>query len=564
MKLTPLAMTLALALGAAANCTSAIAAPAAARPAARKPFLWENATVYFLLTDRFNNAYVGNDLAYGRKADAAPLRGYMGGDLAGITNKINEGYFDSLGVNAIWVSPPVEQIHEGTDEGTGKSYGFHGYWAADFTAVDANLGTENDFRNFVDAAHARGIRVLLDVVMNQTGPVTETDYVWPDDWVRTGPQCTYKDAKTTIECTLVKNLPDFRTDSDTPVELPENLAAKWQREGRFEREVKELNEFFARTGYPRAPRYYLMKWHSDWVRKYGVDGFRADTVKHVEAKAWKELGVVASAAYEDWKRANPDKKLGDDRFYMTAEVFNYNIAQGQVFDLGGGQTVNYYQSGFNSLINFGLVYDAEKDYETLFSSYSKVLHGGALEGLSVLNYLASHDYDKPFDAARKKPFESANKLLLAPGAAQIYYGDETARRLDVAEAVGDAKLRSFMNWDELAQNAQRDGYKVADVRAHWAKVGLFRQAHVAVGAGLHQQLQAKPYVFKRTYDQGALHDKVVVALDLPTDKPASIKLHGVFANGQKVKDYYSGKTAVVKGDSVNFGTKNAMVLIGQE
>ncbi|OFA04498.1 alpha-amylase family glycosyl hydrolase [Duganella sp. HH101] len=564
MKLTPLAMTLALALGAATSCTTAIAAPAAAKPAARKPFLWENATVYFLLTDRFNNAYIGNDLAYGRKADAAPLRGYMGGDLAGITNKINEGYFDSLGVNAIWVSPPVEQIHEGTDEGTGKSYGFHGYWAADFTAVDANLGTENDFRNFVDAAHARGIRVLLDVVMNQTGPVTETDYVWPDDWVRTGPQCTYKDARTTVECTLVKNLPDFRTDSDTPVELPENLAAKWQREGRFEREVKELNEFFARTGYPRAPRYYLMKWHSDWVRKYGVDGFRADTVKHVEAKAWKELGIVASAAYEDWKRANPDKKLSDDKFYMTAEVFNYNIANGQAFDLGGGQTANYYQNGFNSLINFGLVYDAEKDYETLFSSYSKILHGGALEGLSVLNYLASHDYDKPFDAARKKPFESANKLLLAPGAAQIYYGDETARRLDVAEAVGDAKLRSFMNWDELAQNAQRDGYKIGDVRAHWAKVGLFRQAHVAVGAGVHQQLQAKPYVFKRTYDQGALHDKVVVALDLPVDKPASVNLHGVFANGQKVKDYYSGKTAVVKGGSVTFGTRSAIVLIGQE
>ncbi|MYM88062.1 alpha-amylase [Rugamonas sp. FT82W] len=563
MKLTPLAMTLALALGAATVGTAAVAAPAA-KPAARQPFLWENATVYFLLTDRFNNAFVGNDLAYGRKADAGPLRGFMGGDLAGITTKINEGYFDSLGVSAIWVSPPVEQIHEGTDEGTGKSYGFHGYWAADFTAVDANLGTENDFRNFVDAAHAHGMRVLLDVVMNQTGPVTDTDYVWPDDWVRTGPQCTYKDAKTTIECTLVQNLPDFRTDSDTPVELPENLAAKWQREGRFEREVKELDEFFARTGYPRAPRYYLMKWHSDWVRKYGVDGFRADTVKHVEAKVWKELGAVAGAAYEDWKRANPDKKLGDDKFFMTAEVFNYNIAQGQVFDLGGGQTANYYRNGFDSMINFGMVYDAAKDYESLFSSYSNTLHGGALDGYSVLNYLDSHDYDKPFDASRKKPFESANKLLLAPGAAQIYYGDETARKLDVAEAVGDAKLRSFMNWGELEQNAQRDGYRIADVRAHWAKLGLFRKAHVAVGAGVHQQLQAKPYVFKRTYDKGTLHDKVVVALDLPADKPASINLHGVFANGQKVKDYYSGKTAVVKGGSVNFGTRNAVVLIGQE
>jgi alpha-amylase len=279
---------------------------------------------------------------------------------------------------------------------------------------------------------------------------------------------------------------------------------------------------------------------------------------------WKELRATADAAFEDWKRANPDKKLGDDKFYMTAEVYNYNIAQGQEFDLGGGQNANYYQNGFNSLINFGLVHDAAKDYESLFSSYSNMLHGGALQGYSVLNYLDSHDDGQPFDASRKKPFESANKLLLAPGAAQIYYGDETARKLDVAEAVGDAKLRSFMNWDELERNAARDGYKVAEVRAHWAKIGLFRKAHVAVGAGAHQQLQAKPYVFKRTYDQGALHDKVVVVLDLPTDKPAKIDLHGVFANGQKVKDYYSGKTAVVKGGSVSFGTKNAVILIGQE
>jgi alpha-amylase len=553
-------MTLALALGAAATGAPALAAPAAEKPAVRKPFLWENATIYFVLTDRFNNAFTGNDLAYERRADAGPLRGFMGGDLAGLTNKINEGYFDSLGVNAIWLTPPVEQIHEGTDEGTGKSYGFHGYWASDFTAVDANLGTENDFRNFVDASHARGIRVILDVVMNHTGPVTRYDPVWPSDWVRTAPQCTYKDPKTTIDCTLVANLPDFLTDSDTPVELPERLMAKWQREGRFEREVKELNEFFARTGYPRAPRYYLMKWHADWIRKYGVDGFRADTVKHVEAKVWKELQTVASSAFEDWKRANPDKKLSDDKFYMTAEVFNYRIEDGQLHDLGGGQSANYYQNGFNSLINFALVDDAKKDYETLFSSYSAALHGGALQGYSVVNYLDSHDFDRPFDAARKKPFESANKLLLAPGAAQIYYGDETARRLDVADAVGDAKLRSFMNWDELERNAQRDGYKVAEVRAHWARLGLFRQAHVAVGAGVHQQLEAKPYVFKRTLGS----DKVVVALDLPTDKASSIKLHGVFANGQKVRDYYSGKTAVVKGGAVNFGTRNAVVLIGQD
>ncbi|HWW71435.1 MAG TPA: alpha-amylase family glycosyl hydrolase [Duganella sp.] len=557
-KRTTLAMALALAFGA-----PALAADPVSRPAAAKPFLWENATVYFLLTDRFNNAFTGNDLAYGRNADAAPLRGFMGGDLAGITNKINDGYFDSLGVNAIWLTPPVEQIHEGTDEGTGKSYGFHGYWASDFTTVDANLGTETDFRNFVEAAHARGIRVILDVVMNQIGPETTIDKAWPQQWVRTEPMCAFKDAKSTIECTLVKNLPDIRTDSNEEVELPPQLVQKWRREGRYTQEVKELDEFFKRTGYPRAPRYYLIKWHTDWIRKYGVDGFRADTVKHVEASVWKELRTVADAAFADWKRANPDKKLGDDKFYMTAEVFNYDIAHGQTYDLGGGQSANYYRNGFDSLINFALVRDANKDYESLFSSYSNMLHGGALNGYSVLNYIDSHDYDQPFDPERKKPFESANKLLLAPGAAQIYYGDETARKLDPADAVGDAKLRTFMNWDELERNAQRDGYKVADVRAHWSKLGLFRQAHVAVGAGVHQQLQAKPYVFKRTYDKGGVRDKVVVALDLPTDKVSTINVYGVFANGQKVRDYYSGKTAVVKGGKVGFGTRNATVLIGE-
>jgi alpha-amylase len=571
MKQTPLAMTLALALAGLAAMPAASAASAAqvqaqaAAPArhAARPFLWGNATVYFLLTDRFNNGNRANDLAYGRQADAAPLRGYMGGDLAGVTAKINEGYFDSLGVDAIWITPPVEQIHAGTDEGTGKSYGFHGYWARDWTSVDANLGTEQDMRTLVDTAHAHGIRVLLDVVMNQTGPVTEQDPVWPAEWVRTGPKCTYKDPATTITCTLVDNLPDVRTESNDNVAVPPALAAKWKAEGRYEREMAELDAFFSRTGYPRAPRYYLIKWHADWVRKYGFDGFRADTVKHVEASAWKELGKEASLAYEEWKRANPASKVSDDKFFMTAELFGYNIANGQLFDLGGGHKVNYYKDGgFDSIINFGLVWDAKQDYEPLFSSYSAKLHG-ELKGYSVLNYLASHDFDQPFDPARSKPFESANKLLLAPGAAQIYYGDETARRLDPPEAVGDARLRSYMNWDELAADAKRDGYTVAAVRSHWSKLALFRQAHVAVGAGVHQQLQAHPYVFKRTFERNGMRDKVVVALEQPTDKPAAIGVRGVFADGARVRDYYSGTSAVVSKGKVTFPAHNAVVLIGQ-
>lgn len=531
--------------------------------AAKPPFLWENATVYFLLTDRFNNANKANDLSYGRRADAAPLRGYFGGDLAGITAKIKQGYFKDLGVDAIWITPPVEQIHAGTDEGTGKSYAFHGYWARDFTKLDANLGNEADMHALVDTAHAHGIRVLLDVVMNHMGPVTEVDPVWPASWVRTGPPCTYKDVESTVSCTLVKNLPDLLTGSNENVMLPPPLVDQWKKEGRYEKEVKELDAFFTRTGWPRAPRYYLMKWHADWVRKYGFDGFRADTVKHVEPGVWKELKQEASAAYEDWKRLNPKKKLGDEKFFMTAEIYNYTISQGLETRMDGGTRVNFYENGFDSLINFGFKSDANKSYEELFSDYSGKLNG-EMKGYSVLNYISSHDDDRPFDAKRERVFEAATKLLLSPGAAQIYYGDETARELIVADAKGDAALRSMMNWDALANNASKQGYSVAEVRKHWSKLGLFRRAHVAVGAGDHQKLSDQPYTFKRTYEKNGISDQVIVALDLPVDRISTVTVQGVFADGTKLKDYYSGKYAIVTKGKVTFDSKNSLLLIGKE
>lgn len=573
MKLPVLAASMLLAFGAmscAMPCAAAQASAPAAAPAAApvtaasgKPFVWDNATVYFLLTDRFNNGNPANDNAYGRKADAAKLRGFMGGDIAGITARIKDGYFSDLGVNAIWLTPVVEQIHGASDEGTGKTYAFHGYWARDFTALDAAFGTEAELKELVDTAHARGIRIVFDVVMNHTGPVTPQDPVWPASWVRTGPACTYKDARTTVDCTLVANLPDFLTASNANVDLPPHLVAKWKKEGRYEREVKELDDFFKRTGYPRAPRYYLMKWHADWVRKYGIDGFRADTVKHTEPGLWKELKQEASLAFEDWKRANPDKRLGSDPFWMVSEVYGYDIRHGRKFDMGGGEFVNYLGQGFDSMISFGLRSDAGQPYEKIFSEYSRILHG-ELKGYSVLNYISSHDDGSPFDPLRERPFESANKLLLAPGAAQIYYGDETARILRVEGAAGDATLRSFMNWDELASNAARGMHRVADIREHWARLGRFRAAHPAVGAGVHQLISHSPYTFKRTWEKNGVSDRVVVALDLPGGQPATIEVGGVFHDGATVRDWYTGSTAVVKDGKVRFGSAAPVALIAQD
>src|SRR5690554_4096980 len=137
-------------------------------------FLWENANFYFLLTDRFKNGEPSNDISFDLTAKTGKLRGFEGGDLRGIIQKIDDNYFTDLGITAIWMTPIVEQIHDGTDEGTGKTYAYHGYWTKDWTALDPNFGTKEDLRELVEKAHRKGIRIVLDAVVNHTGPVTES------------------------------------------------------------------------------------------------------------------------------------------------------------------------------------------------------------------------------------------------------------------------------------------------------------------------------------------------------------------------------------------------------
>ncbi|MEM6687492.1 MAG: alpha-amylase family glycosyl hydrolase [Bacteroidota bacterium] len=514
-----------------------------------QPFVWEAANVYFMLTDRFNNGNKENDLNYNRTKEPAKLRGFMGGDLAGITQKIKEGYFDDLGVNAIWFSPVLEQIHDSTDEGTGNTYAFHGYWTKDWTQFDANFGTAAEFKELIETAHKRGIRILMDVVMNHTGPVTEKDQVWDASWVRTEPGCTYQNYDTAVSCTLVENLPDILTNSEEAVSLPTPLVKKWKEEGRYEIEMKELEVFFEKTGLERTPKNYIIKWLTDYVREYGVDGYRVDTVKHVEETAWDDLNKQAQIAFADWKKANPEAVLDDSKFFMLGELYGYGIDSKRFYDFGD-RKVDYYANGFDNLINFQFKYDAQQDYETIFSKYNRILQND-LKGKSVMNYISSHDDGAPFDKARTKTYESATKLLLAPGISQIYYGDETMRPLIIEGTNGDATLRSFMNWDVL-----KNDIVTKELLIHWQKLGQFRKAHPAIGAGTHTMLSKAPYTFSRTYK----NDKVVVALDVPAGKK-EISVGKQFKNGTTLTDHYSGKSAKVSYGTVTIDSEFSIVLL---
>ena len=517
----------------------------------KKEFVWEGANVYFLLTDRFNNGDSSNDFNIKRTNKTGKLRGFEGGDIKGITQKIKEGYFTKLGINAIWMTPIVEQIHGATDEGTGVSYGYHGYWAKDWTKIDPNYGTKEDLKELVAIAHKNGIRVLLDAVINHTGPVTKEDPVWPSDWVRTSPNCKYSNYENTISCTLVKNLPDIKTESNEDVELPPQLVAKWKAEGRYEQEVKELDAFFERTGHPRAPRFYIMKWLTDYITEFGIDGYRADTVKHTEENVWSEFKTECDYAFAQYKKNNPEKVLDNNPFYLVGEVYNYGISGGKYYDFGD-KKVNYFDNMFTSQINFEFKWNVKQMPEKdVFTKYDAILQN-ELKGFSVLNYLTSHDDGQPFDKERKLPFKTATMLLLTSGASQVYYGDESARSLIIEGTVGDATLRSNMNWKDI--EAKEETQKILK---HWQKLGQFRNNHMAVGAGNHTVISdEKGLVFSRIRN----NDKIIAGINLPIGNK-EINVSSVFTDGQKINDFYSGQELIVKEGKVVVNSGFDIVLL---
>ena len=139
-----------------------------------------------------------------------------------------------------------------------------------------------------------------------------------------------------------------------------------------------------------------------------------------------------------------------------------------------------------------------------------------------------------------------------------FHSDESARSLDIEGTQGDATLRSFMNWSDIADN-----FKTQDVLTHWQKLGRFRSNHPAIGGGKHNQITAKPYVFSRVFTQAEYTDKVVIGLDLPKGEK-EIAVGTIFTDGTKVKDVYSGKTTVVANGKVNLNTEFGILLLEQQ
>lgn len=487
-------------------------------------FDWHNATVYFVLTDRFVNGDPSNDHSYGRRNDGMQEIGtFHGGDLRGLASKLD--YLQQLGVNALWISAPFEQIHGwvgGGTKGDFPHYAYHGYYTQDWTTLDANMGNEADLRALVDGAHQRGIRVLFDVVMNHTGYATLADmqeyqfgalylsgdelkktlgerwtdwqpaagqswhsfndYInfsdkagwekwWGKNWVRTDIGDYDNPGFDDLTMSLAF-LPDLKTESTTPSGLPNFYQHKPDTHAK------------AIAGY--TPRDYLTHWLSQWVRDYGIDGFRVDTAKHVELPAWQQLKTKASAALLEWKKANPEKALDDNPFWMTGEAWGHGVMQS-----------DYYRHGFDAMINFDYQEQAAKAVDCLANmDLTWQQMADKLQDFNVLSYLSSHD-TRLF---REGGDKAAELLLLAPGAVQLFYGDESARPFGPTGSDPLQGTRSEMNWQDVTG-------KSATSVAHWQRISQFRARHPAIGAGKQITLPLKQgYGFIREHGD----DKVMV------------------------------------------------------
>lgn len=539
-----------------------------------KPFDWGNATVYFVITDRFCNGDSTNDVNYGRIVDYGSERlnaaTFHGGDFKGMLQKAKDGYFTDMGINVLWMTDVYEQIH-GWMSGSGSvndfpHYGYHGYYPLDYTQIDKNYGTVAEFRELVDTLHAQGIRVMLGANLNDPGYPTLLDAVqygfadtgyteqeaakhirdWSYDrfyegrlgwngwydrgWIRM-PDENW-DETDPLQVTLY-GMPDFKDESDSHVKIPSFLKKKWRKEGKDNDPWVNPSARPLRTDRNWSPSQYLIAWIASWVEEFGIDGFRCDIVENVHLNRWKELSKACNDALTKWRAKHPDDpaSLWTDRFYMTGD---YDMA-------GIDYKPDYADAGFSSMVNFYFPKHGDLDgIVYVWQAYADSI--AAHPDWHPFSYL-NNSYHR--DADMSNMIDCATTLMLSTGIAQIFYGDESGRKLSDARLNVDSNqaFRSDMNWI--------DGDP--ETLLHFQKLGKIRQAHPAIGMGKQTTIN------QHTCMRRLGGDTVLISLN--PSSPSGIPTKEAWPDGSEVTDLYSGKTSTVANGSIRLPDADSNVAV---
>lgn len=449
-------------------------------------FDWDEAVVYFMMTDRFFDGNESNNKASGADTYGKNHGLYHGGDFAGVTAKLD--YLQDLGVNTIWLTPIVKNIAGVTVTDEGKedvpyNAAYHGYWASDFTKLNPTMGTTEEFKTMISEAHKRGMRIMVDIVVNHAGYGTESTFA---DMLR-DKSVSEGDIKS-----WQSGLPDFATEKA-------DVRAK------------------------------LVEWQTSWMKDYGVDYFRVDTVKHVDSTTWAALKNSTT-------EVNPS-------FKMIGEYYGAGYASNGS-TLGSGQMDADLDFDFNDQAT-SFVSGNISSVEKFLSARNSALNNAYMTG----QFLSSHDEDgfkaslingKGYteDEATSAALVAATLQLTAKGIPVIYYGEE----------VGLSGLNNYPyqtnRYDMDFSKATKDNVTYQ----HYKNLLSIRNAYTDVFARGSRTVVAgsdeEGYdVVSRSYGGTTLY----VGMNIK-DTAKEVKVPVSLAAGTEVKDLYSGATYTVGSD----------------
>ncbi|MDP5103770.1 MAG: alpha-amylase family glycosyl hydrolase [Erythrobacter sp.] len=420
----------------------------------------EDEIIYFVLPDRFENGDPRNDRggikggAFDHGFDPAHKGFYHGGDLKGLTARLD--YIQGMGVTAIWFAPVFKNKPVQGKPGE-ESAGYHGYWVTDFTSVDPHFGTNAEFKAFVDAAHARGMKVYMDIITNHTADVI--DYVegeaagyayrskgeypysrrgGPDgaainpgfagddiadsaNWERlSDPTFAYTPVVREAERNV--KVPAWLND----VTLYHNRGnSHWIGESSVYGDFSGLDDLA--TEHPRVVA-GMIDIFGSWIDDYGIDGFRIDTAKHVNPQFWQAF-VPAMLA-----RA---KAKGIDHFHIFGEIaFEEPTATLAAQVMAESDLPYALDMGFAKAAQLVASGKAPPRLMAEFLQQDAIYPGGPGTALGLPTFLGNHDFgrfsmfvremsgsDEPETLLSRVKLGHAMMFLLR-GVPTVYYGDE--------------------------------------------------------------------------------------------------------------------------------------------
>ncbi len=477
------------------------------------PQSWYDAIIYSLMIDRFNNGDPSNDNPINHDSLFKPAN-YNGGDFQGIINKINEGYFNQLGINTVWISPIVDNTNKAYREypPPHRYYtGYHGYWPVSLQGVEEHFGDMNLAKEFVNNSHQNDINVLIDFVANH---IHEEHPFWKEhrDWFG------------------VLELPDGR----------KNLRL-WD-EYRLTTWFEPYMPSFDFVGSKEALEIMTNNavW---WLKETGADGFRHDAVKHVPHEFWR---LLTKKINENFEQTNLSKAYQIGESFGGYDLISSYVNNGQ---LNAQFNFNLYDTAIpvflqkeNSFELLDLqmqktfqVYGVNHLMGNLVSSHDKIRYMAYTDGDLEINDGSASEvaWTNPPKVDNPSSFDKLKLhlayILTIPGVPVIYYGDEIGMI-----GAHDPDNRRMMRFDNNLNEFEKQTFK--DV----SKLTHIRKDHPALRYGDFLTLQADKNIY--AYVRSDMNERILVVLN-KSENEQVINLN--------LPEIYNLKTAtdLTKGDS---------------